>query len=130
VDEIPCYTQDGTVNDNIVKQVKGRSYLQVVVGGKVVERSTELAYRTMIDNNDKLIASKAAPEIKPRDVMKPLHLARRRRLHPNKTTSSERGSSGLGSRQTRAKDVPTKKPFLTVPSSTDIHAEPDLDLAV
>jgi hypothetical protein len=39
--------------------------LQVVVGGKVVERSTELAYRTMIDNNDKLIASKAAPEIKP-----------------------------------------------------------------
>jgi hypothetical protein len=62
-------TQDGTVNDNIVKQVKGRS-LQVVVGGKVVERSTELAYRTMIDNNDSSSRLKLHQRSN-RDVMKP-----------------------------------------------------------
>jgi hypothetical protein len=118
------------VNDNIVKQVKGRSYLQVVVGGKVVERSTELAYRTMIDNNDKLIASKVAPEIKPRDVMKPHLFGQKKAFTPEQNYKFRtRKLKDLVVDKLEPRMCPTKNPFLTVPSATDIHAGPDLDLA-
>jgi hypothetical protein len=35
----------------------------------------------MIDNNDKLIASKAAPEIKPRRMMKPRLFGQKKAFH-------------------------------------------------
>ena len=103
--------------------------MKVIINGEVMEKSTDLGYQTLLENNDEIIGSKAAPEIRAGDVKKPTVDVK----HPFTPRQNYKFRTRIAKEFLCRGMVPdideAKNPFMAIPCSGDIHPGPDPSLA-